>query len=74
MVVVAKSVNPKRIRENFEATQVKLGSEDILKLGSIDKNLMLFKVGSLIVRYKYAVFIHDNICNFLPTLLCVYRS
>ena len=52
MVVVAKSVNPKRICENFETAQVKLGSEDILKLENIDKNLMLFKVGSLIMRYK----------------------
>ena len=56
MVVVVKSVNPKRIRENFEATQVKLGPEDILKLESIDKNLMLFKVGFMLIVYiKYAV-------------------
>ena len=74
MVVVAKSVNPKRIRENFEATQVKLGSEDILKLGSIDKNLMLFKVGSLIVRYKYAVLMHVTFSPLCYMYICVYRS
>ena len=49
MAVVAKSVNPKRIRENFEATLIKLGSKEILKLEGIDKNLMLFKVGMLTV-------------------------
>ena len=45
MVVIPKSVNPKRISENFQAAQVKLDADDMRRLVDIDKGHMLFKVG-----------------------------
>lgn len=44
MVVIPKSVNPKRISENFKATQIQLDTEDIKRLKDIDKDYRLFKV------------------------------
>ena len=44
IVVVAKSVSPKRISENFQASQIHLDAKDIQRLEDIDKNYMLFKV------------------------------
>ena len=47
MVVIPKSVNPKRIAENFKATQVLLDADEIKRIRAIDKNTRLFRVKSL---------------------------
>eukprot|EP00731_Ephydatia_muelleri_P031598 Em0023g105a len=39
LVVIPKSVNPDRIRENLKATEVKLDTEDLQKLKALDRNL-----------------------------------
>ena len=44
MVVIPKSVNPKRIAENFKATQITLDADEIQRLRDIDKNTRLFRV------------------------------
>ena len=44
MVVIPKSVNPKRIAENFKATQVILDAEEVKRLRDIDKDTRLFRV------------------------------
>ena len=44
LVVIPKSVNPKRIAENFKATQVLLDADEIKRLEDVDKNCRLFKV------------------------------
>ena len=44
MVVLSKSVKPKRIAENFKATQIQLDAEDIKKIETIDKGLRMFRV------------------------------
>ena len=45
-MVIPKSVNPKRIAENFKATQVLLDADEIKRLRAIDKNTRLFRVRS----------------------------
>ena len=47
MVVIPKSVNPKRIADNFKATQVLLDADEIKRIRAIDKNTRLHKVSSL---------------------------
>ena len=47
MVVIPKSVNTKRIAENFKATQVLLDADEIKRIRAIDKNARLHKVRSL---------------------------
>ena len=37
--MIPKSVNPDRIRENLKATEVRLDTEDLQRLGSLDRNL-----------------------------------
>ena len=44
MVVLSKSVNPKRIAENIKATQIQLDTEDIKRIESIDKVDRMFRV------------------------------
>ena len=44
LVVIPKSVNPDRIRENLKATEVKLDTEDLQKLKALDKNFRFFKM------------------------------
>ena len=44
MVVIPKSVNPKRIAENFKATQIQLDAEDIKRIEAVDKGTRMFKV------------------------------
>ena len=44
MIVIAKSVSPKRIRENLKASRVHLDADDMERIKAIDKNYMLFKV------------------------------
>ena len=46
-MVIPKSVNPKRIAENFKATQVLLDADEIKRIKAIDKNRRLFRVKSL---------------------------
>ena len=41
-MVIPKSVTPKRILENYKATEVSLSEEDIQRLVGIDKNYRLF--------------------------------
>ena len=43
-MVIPKSVNPKRIAENFKATQIHLDAEEVKRIQGIDKNNRLFKV------------------------------
>ena len=43
-MVIPKSVNPKRIAENFKATQITLDADEIQRLRDIDKNTRLFRV------------------------------
>ena len=47
-MVIPKSVNPKRIAENFKATQVLLDADEMKRLRAIDKNMRLFRVRSLL--------------------------
>ena len=42
MVVIPKSVNPKRIAENIKATQIQLDAEDIKRIEAIDKGARMF--------------------------------
>ena len=50
MVVIPKSVNPKRIAENIKATQIQLNAEDIKRIQAIDKpGARVFKVYILIM-------------------------
>lgn len=35
--VIPKSVNPERIRQNFEATKIELGPEDMAAIGALDR-------------------------------------
>ena len=44
MVVLSKSVKPKRIAENFKATQIQLDAEDIKRIETIDKGTRVFRV------------------------------
>ena len=37
MVVIPKSVNPKRIAENYKATQIQLDDGDVQKIKALDK-------------------------------------
>ena len=41
-MVIPKSVTPKRILENYKATEVSLSEEEIQRLVGIDKNYRLF--------------------------------
>ena len=54
MVVIPKSVNPKRIAENFKATQIQLDAEDIKKIEAIDRGTRVFRVYIMNVM----IFIH----------------
>ena len=51
MVVIPKSVNPKRIAENIKATQLELDAEDVQRLRAIDKDTRLFKVYTIVLLY-----------------------
>ena len=42
-MVIPKSVTPKRILENYKATEVSLSEEEIQRLVGIDKNYRLFR-------------------------------
>ena len=42
-MVIPKSVTPKRILENYKATEVSLSEEEIQRLVGINKNHRLFK-------------------------------
>ena len=42
-VVIPKSVTPKRIIENLEATEVTLDEDEVQRLVGIDKNVRLFR-------------------------------
>ena len=44
MVVIPKTVNPKRITENHKSTALSLSEDDMKRLAEIDKNFRLFKV------------------------------
>ena len=46
-VVLAKSVNPKRLKENFDSLQVQLTEEDIIHLTAVDKKFRLFRANFL---------------------------
>ena len=49
LVVIPKSVNPDRIRENLKATEVKLDAEDLQRVKALDKNLRFFS-GTFFVK------------------------
>ena len=44
LVVIPKSVTPDRIRENLKATEVRLDTEDLQRLGSLDRNFRFFQM------------------------------
>ena len=48
-VVIPKTVNPKRIVENFNSTSLSLTEDDMKALAGIDKGLRLFKVTTLYI-------------------------
>ncbi len=48
-VVIPKTVNPKRIVENFNSTRLSLTEDDMKALAGIDKGLRLFKVTTLYI-------------------------
>ena len=54
LVVIPKSVNPDRIRENLKATEVKLDTEDLQRLKALDKNLRFF-VGTFFVKKSVTI-------------------
>ena len=70
MVVIPKSVNPKRIAENFKATQLQLDAEEIKRLRGIDKNCRLFKVHS-IVRVVLITHCHPLYLIIIPSVIYV---
>ena len=37
--MIPKSVTPDRIRENLKATEVRLDTEDLQRLGALDRNV-----------------------------------
>lgn len=43
VVVLAKSVNLERVKQNFKATEVKLDAEDMRKLRELDRNLRFLR-------------------------------
>ena len=60
-MVIPKSVNPKRIAENFKATQVILDAEEVKRLRDIDKDTRLFRVNLInyvVVLFQWIVQIH----------------
>ena len=42
--MIPKSVTPDRIRENLKATEVRLDTEDLQRLGALDRNFRFFKM------------------------------
>ncbi|KAL5456880.1 hypothetical protein EMCRGX_G034106 [Ephydatia muelleri] len=54
LVVIPKSVNPDRIRENLKATEVKLDTEDLQRLKALDRNLRFF-VGTFFVKKSVTI-------------------
>ena len=44
MVVIPKTVNPKRITENHKSTALSLTGDDMKGLAGLDRNLRLMKV------------------------------
>ena len=44
MVVIPKTVNPKRIIENHKSTALSLTGDDMKEFAGLDKNLRLMKV------------------------------
>ena len=65
MVVIPKSVNPKRIAENFKATQVLLDADEMKRIRAIDKNTRLFRVRSLFCCLEWLI---NDIVSTLLTL------
>ena len=50
MVVIPKSVSPKRIAENIKATQIQLNAEDVKRIEAIDKpGARMFRVCIVII-------------------------
>jgi diketogulonate reductase-like aldo/keto reductase len=62
MVVIPKSVNPKRIAENFKATQVLLDADEIKRIRAIDKNMRLFRVRSLFCCLEWLINVINGHC------------
>ena len=58
MVVLSKSVNPKRIAENIKATQIQLDAEDIKRIESIDKVDRMFRVCLVYIKFIMGVTVH----------------
>ena len=54
MVVIPKSVNPKRIGENLKATQLKLNAEEMERIRAIDKP------GDRVFKVLHTSIYHNN--------------
>lgn len=53
MVVIPKSVNPVRLEENLEGTEMTLTQEDMARLQGIDKDYRLFSMHHLLNDFNY---------------------
>ena len=75
--MIPKSVTPDRIRENLKATEVRLDTEDLQRLGTLDKNMRFF-TGTFFVKKSATVAeIWDTVAdsNFvLPSQKAVVRG
>ena len=49
-VVIPKSVNPERMKQNFEATEVLLAQEDLLKIAALDRCRRYVRGGSWTIK------------------------
>ena len=66
MVVIPKSVSPKRIAENIKATQIQLNAEDIKRIEAIDKpGARMFRV---------CIVIALNIWEFAPNVIILCHA
>ena len=58
LVVIPKSVNAKRIKENFESMNIFLDDNEMKQMKDIDKNFRIFKV-----MHVYVFVIKFNLMN-----------
>ena len=44
MMVIPKTVNPTRLKQNQDSTKLKLSEEDMTRLTAVDKDFRLYRV------------------------------
>ncbi len=74
MVVIPKSVSPKRIAENIRATQLQLDAEDSKRIEALDKpGARMFRVAIHIIITLIYVVVYTQ-CHNKYTMSCSLNS